>query len=89
MEIVSGRVAIPTRRTGRAAAVGVALAVALSGAFAFGRVSTGTQVAVPREAVTQRIVAPDLPVIRPKGHGAVKVGRTPADGFVRHSVKWG
>ncbi|MGZ4109913.1 MAG: hypothetical protein ACXVQU_04655 [Actinomycetota bacterium] len=90
MDIVDGRIVVPGRRTGRTTAAGLALVAALSGAFALGRASTSAPVGAPAQTVVRRVVViPNMPLIRPKGRGTVKVGQMAADGFVRHRVKWG
>jgi hypothetical protein len=91
MEIMDGRIAAPQRHAGRATAVALALAMALSGAFALGRVTVDTRAVVRHDAVAPRVIVfDDRPMIRPKGRGTVKVDpATSAAGRLRHSGQWG
>jgi hypothetical protein len=90
MDIAGGGITVRRGGAGRATAAGLALVATLSGAFAFGRATTNAPTSAPRDVVVRRVVVESAPapVIRPKGHGTVKLGSS-ADHGARHAVKWG
>jgi hypothetical protein len=93
MEITHDAAVAPRRPMGRGI-VGLALVVAVSGAFAFGRATAGTDIpTAPQGPVVQQLAnggRPAIrPMIRPKDRGTVKADPDPLHRAPHHRPKWG